>query len=68
MKQILWSPESAALNVKRPDEEPFWETTRWSLSNTSCTTVNQHLTSWERKERQKNSNREKERGFQGQKD
>ena len=36
VKQILWSPESAALNVKRPAEEPFWETTRWSLSNTSC--------------------------------
>jgi hypothetical protein len=34
-KQILWSPESAALKVKRPDEEPFCDTTRWSLSNTS---------------------------------
>lgn len=28
VKQILWSPESAALKVKRPDEEPFCETTR----------------------------------------
>ena len=36
VKQILWSPESAALKVKPPAEEPFWETTRWSLSNTSC--------------------------------
>jgi hypothetical protein len=36
MKQILWSPESAAVNVKRPDEAPFWEITRWSLSKTSC--------------------------------
>ena len=36
VKQILWSPESAAVNVKRPDDEPFWVTTRWSLSNTSC--------------------------------
>jgi hypothetical protein len=36
VKQILWSPESAAVKVKRPDEEPFWETTRWSLSKVSC--------------------------------
>lgn len=28
VKQILWSPESAALKVKRPEAEPFWETTR----------------------------------------
>ena len=35
VKQILWSPASAAEKVKRPAEEPFWETTRWSLSNTS---------------------------------
>jgi hypothetical protein len=35
VKQILWSPASAAVKVKRPVEEPFWETTRWSLSKTS---------------------------------
>lgn len=40
VKQILWSPDSAALKVKRPDEEPFCETTRWSLSNTSLGIVN----------------------------
>ncbi len=40
VKQILWSPESAALKVKRPDEEPFCETTRWSLSNTSYRAFN----------------------------
>ena len=35
-KQILWSPDSCAVKVKRPDEAPRCETTRWSLSNTSC--------------------------------
>lgn len=35
VKQILWLPASADENVKRPDEEPFWETTRWSLSKIS---------------------------------
>jgi hypothetical protein len=28
VKQILWSPDSAAVKVKRPDEEPFWLMTR----------------------------------------
>jgi hypothetical protein len=36
VKQILWSPESAAVNVKRPSAEPLCEMTRWSLSKISC--------------------------------
>jgi hypothetical protein len=36
VKQILWSPESAAVKVNRPDDAPFCETTRWSLSKISC--------------------------------
>ena len=28
VKQILWSPASAAEKVKRPADEPRWETTR----------------------------------------
>ena len=28
VKQILWSPDSAAEKVNRPDDEPRWETTR----------------------------------------
>jgi hypothetical protein len=35
VKQILWSPDSWAVKVNRPEEEPRWETTRWSLSKTS---------------------------------
>lgn len=35
VKQILWSPASAAEKVKRPDEVPRWETTRWLLSKIS---------------------------------
>lgn len=35
MKQILWSPASAAEKVKRPEEVPRWETTRWLLSKIS---------------------------------
>jgi len=27
-KHILWSPESAAVNVNRPADDPFWDTTR----------------------------------------
>lgn len=34
-KQMRWSPESAAVNVKRPAEAPFCEITRWSLSKIS---------------------------------
>lgn len=37
MKQILWSPASAAEKVNRPEEVPRWETTRWLLSKTSYT-------------------------------
>jgi hypothetical protein len=44
VKQILWSPASAAVKVKRPVDEPFWETTRWSLSNTSC--ENKLIAAW----------------------
>ena len=36
VKQILWSPASAAEKVKRPEDRPRWETTRWSLSKISC--------------------------------
>lgn len=36
MKQILWSPASAAEKWNLPDEEPALETTRWSLLKTSC--------------------------------
>lgn len=35
VKQILWLPDSAAEKVKRPDDEPRWETTRWLLSKIS---------------------------------
>jgi hypothetical protein len=35
VKQILWSPLSAAVKVKRPEEDPRCETTRWSLSKSS---------------------------------
>lgn len=35
VKQILWSPASAAVKVKRPEDEPVWKTTRWSLSKIS---------------------------------
>lgn len=38
-KQILWSPASWAVKVKRPEAEPRWETTRWLLSKTSCAGV-----------------------------
>ena len=39
VKQILWSPESAALKVKRPALDPRCETTRWSLSKVSSTVM-----------------------------
>lgn len=35
VKQILWSPASCAVKVKRPPEPPFCETMRWLLSNSS---------------------------------
>lgn len=35
VKQILWSPASAAVKVNLPEPPPFWETTRCSLSKTS---------------------------------
>lgn len=38
-KQIRWSPESAAVNVKRPFAAPRCDTTRWSLSNVSSTVI-----------------------------
>jgi len=38
-KHNLCSPESPAVNVKRPLEEPFWFTTRWSLSKVSSTVI-----------------------------
>lgn len=34
-KHILWSPDSWDVKVKRPEEEPRWETMRWLLSKTS---------------------------------
>ena len=37
VKQILWSPASAAVNVNFPSDRAFCPTTRWSLSNTSST-------------------------------
>lgn len=37
VKQILWSPASAAVKVKRPPEPPFCDTMRWLLSKSSCT-------------------------------
>lgn len=37
VKQIRWSPDSAALNVKRPSEEPRVFTTRWSFWKVSST-------------------------------
>jgi len=39
VKQRRCSPDSAAVNVKRPFEAPFWFTTRWSLSNVSSTVM-----------------------------
>jgi hypothetical protein len=36
VKQILWSPDSAAVKVNLPEAPPRWETTRWSLSKVSC--------------------------------
>lgn len=36
VKHSLWSPASAAVKVKRPEAGPRCETTRWSLSKTSC--------------------------------
>ena len=35
VKQILWSPASAAVKVNLPEAPPRWETTRWSLSKIS---------------------------------
>jgi hypothetical protein len=35
VKQILWSPDSAAVKVNLPEAPPRWETTRWSLSKVS---------------------------------
>lgn len=35
VKQILWSPASAAVKVNLPEGPPRWETTRWSLSKIS---------------------------------
>lgn len=36
VKQILWSPASCAVKVKRPPEPPFCVTMRWLLSKSSC--------------------------------
>ena len=36
VKQILWSPASAAVKVNLPELLPRWDTTRWSLSKISC--------------------------------
>ena len=35
VKQILWSPASAAVNVNFPEAPPRWLTTRWSESKIS---------------------------------
>jgi len=39
VKQILWSPASAAVKVNLPEAPPRWETTRWSLSKISWRAV-----------------------------
>ena len=41
VKQILWSPASAAVKVNLPEAPPRWETTRWSLSKISWGGVGQ---------------------------